>query len=85
MPRNAKPSETLLKLKQIKPDIEFFGADKKVYDEFLEAQAELNLLSTLKKRKKNTRKVKQTIPREEVVTGELEINEATDTETEESV
>ena len=56
-----------------------------MYDEFLEAQAELNLLSTLKKRKKNTRKVKQTIPREEVVTGELEINEATDTETEESV
>lgn len=86
MSRKAKPIELLLKLKQIKPDIEFFGADAKAYNEFLDEQAEANLLATLqsqkeekkpkKKSTKKTKKVKQTINPEIVETGEVKFNEA---------
>lgn len=80
MSRVAKPIELLLKLKQIKPDLEFTGADKVVYDEFMDAQAEENLLATLreneeqedKKVKKKSKKVKQTIDPETVEMGEME-------------
>lgn len=95
----AKPIETLLKLKQIKPDLEFRGADKRVYEEFVERQAEASLMATLKeeKPKKKVKKVKQTIPMEMVETGETEpmaaepvvesepVNESEDTQTEEPV
>ena len=95
----AKPIETLLKLKQIKPDLEFRGADKRVYEEFVERQAEASLMATLKeeKPKKRTKKVKQTIPAEMVETGAIEpvstepvfegetTNESDDTQVEESV
>lgn len=84
----AKPIETLLKLKQIKPDLEFRGADKRVYEEFLERQAEASLLATIKEEKKTkrTKKVKQTIPVEAVEMGESEpVSESVNTEAEESV
>lgn len=97
----AKPIETLLKLKQIKPDLEFRGADKRVYEEFVERQAEASLMATIQedKPKKKTKKVKQTIPMEMVETGESEpmamsaepvaesepANESDDTQIEESV
>lgn len=96
MSRTAKPIETLLRLKQIKPDLEFEGQDAKVYQEFLDAQAEENLLATLraqkeeKKTKKNskkktTKKVKQTIDVDTVETGEVVFNEAIDDLSKESV
>lgn len=96
MSRIAKPIETLLKMKQIKPDIEFSGADAIAYQEFIDEQAEENLISTLKAseeeekpkktRKKSSKKVKQTIDPEIVETGEVEpINETIDTETQEEV
>ena len=89
MSRIAKPIETLLKMKQIKPDIEFTGADAVAYNEFLDAQAEENLISTLKAseeaekpakktKKKTTKKVKQTIDPEIVETGEVKPNETID-------
>lgn len=94
MSRIAKPIETLLKLKQIKPDLEFEGADARAYQEFLDSQAEENLLATLKeseeteekkttKKKKTAKKVKQTIDPEVVETGEMEpTSETIDTTTE---
>ena len=87
MSRKAKPIETLLKLKQIKPDLVFEGADALAYQEFLEAQAEENLISTIKEAKaepkkkttkRRTRKVKQTIDPEIVETGEVIPDEAID-------
>ena len=86
----AKPIETLLKLKQIKPDLEFRGADKRIYEEFVERQAEASLMATLKESKgtskKKNKKVKQTIPTDMVVTGETEPeNESINTEVEEPV
>lgn len=97
MSRIAKPIETLLKMKQIKPDIEFTGADAIAYNEFLDAEAEENLLSTLKEtekeqkpakktsKKKTTKKVKQTIDPEIVETGEIEPDEAINDTTEEEI
>jgi len=93
MSRTAKPIETLLKLKQIKPDLVFDGQDAKTYQEFLDAQAEENLIATLKaqksakktKKTKKTKKVKQTIDPEEVEMGEVVFNEAINTLPEESV
>lgn len=96
MSRTAKPIETLLKLKQIKPDIEFSGADAIAYQNFCDEQAEENLLSTLKEtedkpkkkttKRKTTKKVKQTIDPEIVETGEVEpINEAIDIEDQEEI
>lgn len=87
MSRIAKPIEILLKLKQIKPDIEFTGADAEVYQNFIEEQAEENLISAIqtaspKTKKKSVKKIKQTIDPETVETGELEAtNETIDTET----
>lgn len=83
MSRKAKPIETLLKLKQIKPDLVFEGADALAYQEFIEAQAEENLISTIRQtkkekkttRRKTTKKVKQTIDPEIVETGEVNPNE----------
>lgn len=82
MSRQAKPIETLLKLKQIKPDLEFQGADKYVYDEFLAEQAEASLMATLEaqeekktKKSKRSKKVKQTVPEEIVETGSMEFEE----------
>lgn len=82
MSRKAKPIELLLKLKQIKPDLEFVGADAKTYNEFLDEQAEANLLATIKEQKeekkpkkkstKKVKKVKQTIDPETVETGEVQ-------------
>ncbi len=93
MSRKAKPIETLLKLKQIKPDLEFEGADARAYQAFLDEQAEASLLATLQaqkeqkktKKKKTTKKVKQTIEPEIVETGEVEFNEAVDALPEEAV
>ena len=63
--RNAYPIEFLLKLKQVNPDREFEGEDLRVWNEFLEEQAENNLMEQIKKQdkkpKKRTRKVKQTV------------------------
>ena len=63
--RNAYPIEFLLKLKQVNPDREFEGEDLKAWNEFLEEQAENNLMEQLKKQErkpaKKTRKVKQTV------------------------
>lgn len=91
MSRIAKPIETLLKLKQIKPDLVFEGADALAYQEFIEAQAEENLIATIKKEKetttttkkktttkRRTKKVKQTIDPEIVETGEVKPNETID-------
>lgn len=86
MSRKAKPIETLLKLKQIKPDLVFEGADALAYQEFIEAQAEENLISTIKEvkkekkttKRKTTKKVKQTIDPEIVETGEVAPDETID-------
>lgn len=88
MSRKAKPIDLLLKLKQIKPDLQFEGADARAYNEFMDEQAEMALLETLKKqekkpkkkttKKKTTKKVKQTIDPEIVETGDVEFNEAID-------
>lgn len=90
MSRIAKPIETLLKLKQIKPDLVFEGADALAYQEFIEAQAEENLIATIKREKetttkkkktttkRRTKKVKQTIDPEIVETGEVKLNETID-------
>lgn len=80
MSRVAKPIETLLKLKQIKPDIKFEGADKVAYDDFLSEQAELSLMNTLKEQKKakkvrkqSPKKTKQMIDPEEKEIGAIEV------------
>lgn len=87
MSRKAKPIETLLKLKQIKPDLVFEGADALAYQEFIEAQAEENLISTIREvkketkkttKRKTTKKVKQTIDPEIVETGEVAPDETID-------
>lgn len=98
MSRIAKPIETLLKMKQIKPDIEFTGADRVAYEAFIDAEAEENLISAIKEaeveevkpvkktRKKSSKKVKQTINPEIVETGEVEpINETIDIEDQEEI
>ncbi|MBQ9160941.1 MAG: hypothetical protein IJ122_06425 [Methanobrevibacter sp.] len=65
--RNAYPIEFLLKLKQVNPEREFEGEDLKAWNEFLEEQAENNLMEQLKQQEykpaKKTRKVKQTVNR----------------------
>lgn len=79
MSRVAKPIETLLKLKQIKPDIKFEGADKVAYDDFLSEQAELSLMNTLKEkktkkvRKQSAKKTKQMIAPEDKEVGAIEV------------
>lgn len=80
MSRVAKPIETLLKLKQIKPDIKFEGADKVAYDDFLSEQAELSLMNTIKEQKKtkkvrkqSAKKTKQMIAPEEKEIGAIEV------------
>ena len=94
MSRKAKPIDILLKLKQIKPDIVFEGADAVAYEDFLQEQAETSLLETIKevekpkkkttRKKKTTKKVKQTLAPELVETGEVEpTNEAINIEVEE--
>lgn len=92
MSRKANPIDFLLKLKQIKPDIEFEGADARAYQEFLDEQAEASLLEALKEekktkktRKKAVKKVKQTIDPEAVETGAVNFNETIDTEIKEEV
>lgn len=58
--RKAYPIELLLKLKTINPDYPFEGEDKRVYEQFLEEQAENSLLDALdEKPKKKLKKVKQ--------------------------
>lgn len=89
MSRKAKPIELLLKMKQIKPDLVFEGADARAYNEFMDEQAEMALLETLKKqekkskkktaKKKTVKRVKQTIDPEIVETGEVNFNETIDT------
>lgn len=62
--RNAYPINLLLKMKSINPNIEFEGEDKRVYEEFLEKQAEESLLNTIdevEKPKKKIKKVKQVL------------------------
>lgn len=88
MSRKAKPIELLLKMKQIKPDLQFEGADARAYNEFMDEQAEMALLETLKKqekkpkkkttKKKTVKRVKQTIDPEIVETGDVKFNEAID-------
>lgn len=80
MSRVAKPIETLLKMKQIKPDIKFEGADKVAYDDFLSEQAELSLMNTLKEQKKakkvrkqSAKKNKQMIAPEDKEIGAIEV------------
>lgn len=95
MSRKAKPIELLLKMKQIKPDLEFEGADARAYNEFLDEQAEMALLETLKAqekkpkkkttKKKTVKRVKQTIDPEIVETGEKDFNEAIDTNIKEEI
>ena len=69
--RKAYPIEILLKMKQLKPDIKFEGADKRKWEDFIEKEAESSLFNELdnmksepekpvEKSKKNKRsKVKQ--------------------------
>lgn len=45
--RHAYSIELLLKMKQINPDCVFEGEDKRVWDEFVEKQAEESLLECL--------------------------------------
>ena len=95
MSRKAKPIDLLLKLKQIKPDLQFEGADARAYNEFMDEQAEMALLETIKAqekkpkkktaKKKTTKKVKQTIDPEIVETGELKFDEKVDNNTETEV
>ena len=92
MSRKAKPLDLLLRLKQIKPDLEFEGADARAYQEFLDEQAEASLLEALKEekktkkaRKKTVKKVKQTVDPEIVETGAVEFNEAIDTNIKEEI
>ena len=72
MSRKAKPIDLLLRLKQIKPDLEFEGADARTsdivytfpiraYQEFLDEQAEASLLEALKEEKKTKKARKKTV------------------------
>lgn len=92
MSRVAKPIETLLKLKQIKPDIKFEGADKIAYEEFLSEQAELSLMNTIKeakktkKNRKSNKKVTQNIKADEKEIGAIEVvDEAIDNQVPETI
>lgn len=95
MSRKAKPIELLLKLKQIKPDLQFEGADARAYNEFMDEQAEMALLETIKTqskkskkkttKKKSAKKVKQAIDPEIVETGEMKFDETVDVEVKEEV
>ena len=93
--RKAKPIDLLLKLKQIKPDMEFEGEDARAYQEFLDEQAEASLLAALKEekekkpkkttRKKTVKKVKQTVDPAIVEMGAVEFNEAIDADIKEEI
>ena len=95
MSRKAKPIDLLLKLKQIKPDLQFEGADARAYNEFMDEQAEMALLETLKKqekkpkkkttKKKTVKRVKQTIDPEIVETGDTKFNEEIDADIKEEI
>ena len=57
--RKAYPIELLLKIKQVNPNYQFAGEDLRVYEEFLEKEAELSLMNTLEEKPKKVKKAKQ--------------------------
>ncbi len=61
--RNAYPISMLLKLKALNPSQNFEGEDKRVYEEWLEKEAENSLLNELDKveKKPKMKKVKQVV------------------------
>lgn len=54
--RKAYPIEILLKMKQLKPDIKFEGADKRKWEDFIENEAESSLFNELENMKSKPEK-----------------------------
>ena len=72
--RKAYPIELLLKIKQVNHNYQFAGEDLRVYEEFLEKEAELSLMNTLEEKPKKAKQQLQPTDTESIEEVSFETN-----------
>lgn len=78
--RKAYPIEILLKMKQLKPDIKFEGADKRKWEDFIEKEAESSLFEELDNMKSEPEKKEIEKPKKNKRMKVKQVFESTNTE-----